>query len=209
MIQRIFLYQALVVERPSVKILLGWEWDHIGLQCMHVCTCVCGLKLDRSEKPVLICPKECLWRGANSQRMQLLVAETERERESVLQFYLGGCGKVPSCFMLTGHLSNWNHATAPRLLCHVVWLQLPRYISCWKNWFKHFNRLRFTRFEKYTFWGPSHINLLNLWIYNILLLPICPAVTSGKNSKTKLILKSQNSSYVQTWSNISFYVWFW
>lgn len=54
--------------------------------------------------------------------------EQERERQRAgehPQFYLGNCGKVPSCFMLTGHLSNWNDATALSLLHHVAQLWLP------------------------------------------------------------------------------------
>ena len=80
MTERIFLHQALVVERPPVKkkncVRLG-----VGSYWVAVHAHVCGLKLDRSKKPVLICPKECSWRGANSQWLQLVVAERERQRE--------------------------------------------------------------------------------------------------------------------------------
>lgn len=140
--QRIFLYRALVVERPSVKIVLGWEWGSYwvaayGCMRMFVRACVCGLKPDQSEKPVLICPKVCQWRGANSQWLQLVAAQRERERERMLRFYLGGCGKLPSCLMLTGHLSNGDDATAAGPLCHVGQLWLPRCICCWKTGLKH------------------------------------------------------------------------
>lgn len=142
MTQRIFLNQALVVGRPAVKIVL----DGCGI-ILDCSVCVCGLKLDRSEKPVLICQKECLWWGANSQWLQLAVEERARER--ALQFYVGGCGKVPSCLMLTGYLSNWYDATALSLLCHIAWLQLPQYISWRKNCFKHFDSMRVAWLEIY------------------------------------------------------------
>ena len=159
MTERIFLHQALVVERPPVKkkncVRLG-----VGSYWVAVHAHVCGLKLDRSKKPVLICPKECSWRGANSQWLQLVVAERERDRERKrenTQFYLGGCGKVPSSFTLTGHLSNWSDATVQSLLCHVAWLELPRCISHWKNRFEHFDSLRVTWLRRNTLWGPARM----------------------------------------------------
>lgn len=112
----------------------------------------------------------------------------ERERESALQFYVGGCGKVPSCLMLTGHLSNWYDATALSLLCHIAWLQLPQYISWRKNCFKHFDSMSHMILE--------YINQSNLWIYKVLLRLISHDVTAGENSETKLNRKSQNGSYI-------------
>lgn len=93
------LYDTKDIFKPSTccwetrcKNCARWVWNHIGLQCVRVC--VCGLKLDRSEKPVLICQKECLWWGANSQWLQLAVEtrarqrESERERESARSSFM-------------------------------------------------------------------------------------------------------------------------
>lgn len=90
--------------------------------------CAYGLKLDRSERPVLICPKECFWRGANSQWLQLLVEERGREGEWLLLFYLGD-PHAPLCLMLTGHLSKCCDATAMSRPHHVAQLRSNHYVA--------------------------------------------------------------------------------